>query len=344
MKLSLLLFVLVPFISLSQTKRSLTARKLYDSAIEQYNNGNSQEALKLFEQCVVEDPAFAEAHLNISYIVFASGDYEKALQSAKKAYEFNKFQGPVFAQVGKCFYHLEQYDSAAWFIQQGIGFGAKSELDYLYLAKSLSELGEHRDAAFYYGKAIEANGTNALTYNERGSAYYQLGEYELAEADFKKSLELNPSSAGVYSNLANVALALGDNETAISYINEGISKAGEDEKVQLLILKGNYYKNTGDFANATATYSDAYELDNENAVILNNQASVLIELEDYEGALDKCNRALELDGEMMEAYFNRGIVHEMLRNVEDACMDWEQAFILGSEVAEEYLNSPICNE
>jgi len=344
MKLSLLLIFLVPFVGFSQLKRSLSARKSFDQATQQYNQGNSAEALKLFEQCVAEDSSFSEAHLNISLIAFSNQNYTKALSASLTAYKFNKFQSSIFVQVGKCYFHLDQFDSCVVFIKQGISYGAKEEIDYLYLAKALSNESEYREATFYYGKAIELNTTNATIYNERGSAYYQLGEYALAAEDFKKSLELNPGSTAVYSNLANVALALEDNDTALSYINEGITKANPEQKIQLLILKGNYYKNIGEIENASLAYNEAFELDNQNAVIINNQASILIELEDFEGAFAKCNEALEIDSEMMEAYFNRGIANEMLRNVEDACMDWEQAFILGSEIAEEYLNSPICNE
>jgi len=344
MKLSLLLIFLVPFLGFSQLKRSLSARKSFEQAVEQYSKGNSAEALKLFEQCIAEDSSFAEAHLNISLIEFSNKNYTKALSSSLTAYKFNKFQAPIFIQVGKCYFHLDQFDSSTVFFKQGLSYGAKEEIDYLYLAKALSHESEFREATFYYGKAIELNTTNATIYNERGSAYYQLGEYELAAEDFKKSLELNPGSTAVYSNLANVALALDDNEAALSYINEGITKANPDQEIQLLILKGNYYKNIGDIENASLAYNEAFELDNQNAVIINNQASILIELDDFEGAFTKCNEALEIDPEMMEAYFNRGIANEMLRNVEDACMDWEQAFILGSEIAEEYLNSPICND
>lgn len=344
MKISLLLIFLSSLLCFGQFKRSLSTRKLYDQALETYEKGNTAEALTLFEQCAVEDPTFTEAHINISFIQFENKKYDLALSSAKTAATYNKFQSVIYFQIGKCFYHLEQFDSSSFYFKKGLGLGSGSELDYIYLGKSLLAQGANREALNYYSKAIELNSKNPISYNERGSAYYHLGEYELAEADFKQSLELNPNSAGVYSNLANVALAMEDNELAISYINEGILQATADEKIQLLILKGNYYKNTGDFDNAAVAYNQAYELDSENAVILNNQASILIELEDFEGAFAKCNLALELQPEMMEAYFNRGIVNEMLRHVEEACIDWEQAFILGSEKAEEFLNSPICNE
>ncbi|MBI3135686.1 MAG: tetratricopeptide repeat protein [Bacteroidetes bacterium] len=344
MKFRLLLLFLIPLLSFAQAKRSLATRKLFDQALEQYAAGNAEGALQLFEQCVIEDPAFSEAYLNISYITLEQQNYSKALDNARLAIKYNQFQSAVFVQAGKCFYSLEQYDSSAIYLKKGIAFGAKSETDYLYTARSLSNMEEHREATFYYSKALEVNSANAVCYNERGKSYFQLGEYELAKADFEKALALNPQSTAALSNMANVLLALGDNEGALEYIDKGIAAADDEQKVQLLILKGNYYKNTGDLENASASYNQAYELDQENAIVLNNQASILIELEDYQGAFEKCNQALELQPEMMEAYFNRGIANEMLRNVQDACLDWEQAFILGSEIAEEYLNSPICTE
>jgi len=344
MKFRLLVLFLIPFLAFAQPKRSLGVRKMFDQAIELYSSGNADEALKLFNQCIVEDPTFSEAYLNISYIWFEKKDYSTALENSRKAIQYNQFQAPVFVQAGKCFYYLEQYDSSAHFLKKAISLGAKAETDYLYVAKSLLNLGEYRESTIYFTKAIETNPTNAVAYNERGSAYFQLGEYELAKSDFEKALALNPQSATALSNMANVLLALGDNESAISYIDKGIESSDDEQKVQLLIMKGNYYKNIGQLENASQAYNEAYEIDNQNAIILNNQASVLIDLEDYEGAFEKCNQALELQPEMMEAYFNRGIVNEMLRNVEDACLDWEQAFILGSAVAEEYLNSPTCTE
>lgn len=344
MKFRLLLLFLIPLFSFAQAKRTLGTRKLFDQGLEQYEAGNMDEALVSFEQCVLQDPSFSEAYLNMSYIHFERENFEKALQNAQLSLKYNQFQAPVFIQTGKSFFYLEQYDSAVFYVKKGISFGAHSESDYLYTAKGLSNMSEYREATFYYTKAIETNGNNAVSYNERGNCFFQLGEYELAKADFEKALALNPQSPSALSNMANVMLALGDNEGAINYIDKGIATADETQKVQLLILKGNYFKNTGDLEKASEAYNQAFELDQENAIVLNNQASILIELEDFEGAFAKCNAALEIQPEMMEAYFNRGIANEMLRNVQDACLDWEQAFILGSEIAEEYLNSPICTE
>lgn len=344
MKQLLLLAVFLPVTLIAQNKRSLAVRKLFDQGVELYKAGKPDEAMRSFEQCVSEDPTFSEAYLNISFIYLDRKDYTKALENSKSALKNNRFQPGIYTQTGKCFYYLEEYDSSIFYLKQGISFGAKNESDYLYLAKSQASVEQYREATFNFSKAIEINPNNVSAFNERGSAYFNLGEYELARTDFEKAMQLNPQSISSLTNLANVLLVLNENDLALEYIDKGIANASGNNRVQLLILKGNYYKNTGNLEQASQAYEEAYTLDQENAVILNNQASVLIDLEDYEGALAKCNMALEIQPEMMEAYFNRGIAHEMLRNVEEACIDWEQAFILGSEVAEEYLNSPICNE
>lgn len=344
MRLLLLTCLFSSIIVFGQQKHSMSVRKSFDQGVTLYNEGKKTEALSMFEKCISEDSTFSEAYLNISYIYFDEKNFIKSLYNSKKALKYNQFQSSIFIQTGKCLYHLEEYDSAIFYLNKGISFGAKAEYDFIYLGKCYSKNNDYRESAFYFGKAIEINNSNYISYNERGMAYFEVGEFELAKADFEKALELNPNSISAITNIARVSLALGENETAISYIDKGIENANAEQKVELLILKGNYYKSIGDFENASKTYDEAFMLDSENAVILNNQASILIEQENFEGALEKCNLALEINPEMMEAYFNRGIANEMLRNVEDACLDWEQAFILGSSVAEEYLNSPTCNE
>ncbi len=345
MKNFILLLFLVPLVTMAQGRHPLSAKKLYNKASKAYGEGNTAEALSLFNQCVADDPTYAEAYLNISIIEFHQKNYSVALTHARNSWFYNKLHPRIYSQMGKCFFYLENYDSSAFYLTKAFEFGSNDEDDFIYLGKANMELEEYHLAATNFTGAINVNGNNPVSYNDRGNAYYSTAEYDKAEADYKKALELNPGSAGLYSNLANVELAKGDPEAALGYINEGIGKAANDkEKMELLILKGNYYHTQGDLEKAEAAYNEAYEMDNENPIILTNQASILIDQENYQGAFDKCNLALEIQPEMMEAYFNRGIANEMLRNIGDACIDWEQAFILGSEKAEEYLNSAICNE
>ena len=344
MRKILTLLLLIPFISFAQTKYTSESKKLYNKALKAFDRGETDVAFDFFKECVLSEPHYAEAYLNMSIIEYGRDNMKEALAYSKEAYTQNKFQSPIYSQLGKCFFQNEQYDSSAYYLEKGIQLGANSENDFLYAGKSHLKLEDFHTAVKDLTKAIGINDKNPVSYNSRGSAYFNMGEYDKAEADYNKAIELNPTSAGIYSNLANAALAKENPEGAIEYINLGIENANESDKIQLLILLGNYYHETGDYKNATTTFDQAYAINNKSAVVLTNQAAVLLDQDMFESAIKKCNEALDINPEMMEAYYNRGIANEMMRNVEEACSDWEQAFILGSEKAEEFLNSPTCNE
>lgn len=344
MRLITLLAFFVPALLFAQTKYSSEAKKLYNKGIKEYKDGNIDAALGLFYQCVSVESRYAEAYLNISKILYGKKDMDQALNHAKKAYANNKFEPEIYSQLGKCYYQDQQFDSSAFFIDKGIEMGSSDEFLLIYAGKSFYQLEDYGKAMSYFEKAIALNDKNPVSYNSRGKVYFNQGEYDKASADFSKANELDPKSAAIMTNLANSYLANEKAEEAMEIVTKGMEIAEKDEKVQLLLLMGNYYHRHGELDKANEQFNQAFELDKKNTAVLNNQAALFLDQDNFESALDKCNKALDINPEMMEAYFNRGIANEMLRNVEDACSDWEQAFILGSEKAEEYLNSPTCNE
>lgn len=344
MKRLLFIILLLPFFTNAQVKYNSEAKKVYAKGVKEYKENNLVEALKLFKQCVAIEPIYAEAYLNISNIEYGRSKYKEALVSAKQAYHNNKFEAAIYTQLGKCYYKNNNADSAAFFLEKGVNLGSNAELDFLFLGKSQAAIENYDEAIGNLDKVIAMNPKNIEAYNSKGGIYFNQAEYEMADIEFNKALALNDQSAAVLSNLANSALAQGDQEKGLEYIEKGIAVANDQQKVQLLILSGTYYHANGDLEKANDFLEQAYNLDQNNVVVLNNQAALFLDQDKYESAIDKCNAALDIQPEMMQAYFNRGIANEMLRNVQDACSDWEQAFILGSEEAEEFLNSATCNE
>lgn len=344
MRILFLILLITPISLVAQVKYNSEAKKLYNKGLKEYKDGNTTAALGLFMQCVGNDSRYAEAYLNISSIYSAQKKHDLALENAKSAYHQNKFQAPIYSQLGRCYFEKQQFDSAAFFINKGIELGDNKLSNLIILANSQLELEEYDAAQQNLDKAIELDPNNAGTHNARGKAEFQVGEYEKAEADFLKALELSPKSTALHVNLANCAVAQNNLEQAQTYITNGLSTVSKNEKLQLLIIQGNLYARQDSVDLAMQSFEEAFQMNQSNVVVLNNQAALLLEQGAYESAIEKCNAALDIQPEMMEAYFNRGIAHEMLRKVEDACSDWEQAFILGSEKAEEFLNSATCNE
>lgn len=328
----------------AQVKYNSESKKLYNKGLKEYKAGNSSDALSLFEACVAADNRYVEAYLNISNIKYSAKDYTSAISNAQKAYANNKFIPEVYSQLGRSFYQNGQVDSAKFYFEKGQSTGEISQTDKFFLSNSYIASEQFDLAVEQLDGIVKVDEKNEAAYNARGRAFFLTAEYDKAEADFKKVLELKPNTAAAYANLANTVLAAGKTEEALAYIEKGIANVSDEDKIQLLILSGNYYSKSGEAENASKSFDDAYALNSKNVVVLNNQAALLLDQDEFESAIAKCNEVLDIMPEMMEAYFNRGIANEMLRNIENACDDWEHAFILGSEKAEEYLNSATCNE
>jgi tetratricopeptide (TPR) repeat protein len=344
MRRLLIILFFLPLSLQAQVKYSSEAKKLYTNGVKEYKSNHLIAALTLFNQCVILEPVYSEAYLNISNIEYGRSKFNEALSAAKQAYHNNKFEASIYTQLGKCYYRTGNADSAAFFIGKGVSLGSNGEFDYLFLGKSQAVIENFDASLLNLDKVIAINDKNIEAFNAKGGVYFAMGEFEQAEIEYKKALALNAESPAVLANLANSMLIQKKNAEALGYIEKGIAVANDQQKVELLVLSGSLHHTKGELDEAGKMFQQAYDLDQSNVVVLNNQAAIFLDQDKYQSAINKCNEALAIQPEMMQAYFNRGIANEMLRNVVNACSDWEQAFILGSEIAEEYLNSATCNE
>ncbi len=339
-----LILLFIPFLVVAQNKYSLKSRKIYKQAQESLKNGNQNEAMTLFKQCVSEEPKYIEAFHNMSVIEYGNKNYKQSINYSHQALNINKTKAPVYLQMAKSYFMIENYDSSAYYSQIATVLNPKYDEAFYILSKSENNIKKYEKAFNHINKAIDLNQNVADYYNVRGVANFGLENYDKALSDFEQVLVLDPNNTSVYKNLANVYIAQNKSSKAIEFIDKGILDSEGDEKVQYLILKGNYFRSLGQLDEAQASYLEAKKISNESPIVLTNLAAIMIDKGEFEGAVENCTKAIELDPTMTEAYFNRGIAYEMLRKTEEACSDWEEAFILGAVKAEDYLNSPTCNE
>ncbi|HIP36130.1 MAG TPA: tetratricopeptide repeat protein [Crocinitomix sp.] len=339
-----IVFIFLPTLVFSQEKYNLKSKKIFKQAQESNKSGNIDEALKLYEACLKEEPKYIEAYYNMSVIEYDNKNYDRAIKYCVNALKISKTKAPIHRQLAKSYFMIENYDSSAYYSKIATLLDPKSDESFYILAKSENNIKKYEKALNHINKAIDLNNTVADYFNVKGIANFGLENFDDAKTDFNKVIELEPGNTSVYKNLANVYIALDEPEKALENIDKGISSATGNEKIQYLLLKGNYYHTIGELDNAKASYEEAYKLNNQSPVVLTNMAAVMIDKSKFEEAVQYCDKAIELDPTMTEAYFNRGIANEMLRKTNEACADWEEAFILGAVKAEEFLNSPTCNE
>lgn len=78
------------------------------------------------------------------------------------------------------------------------------------------------------------------------------------------------------------------------------------------------------YSQAIDLYTQAIELNGENAVYWANRAFAHIKLEEYGSALQDASRAIEIDPKYSKGYYRKGAAHLALGKVKDALKDFQQ--------------------
>lgn len=190
--------------------------------------GEQDKAKANFDYAVSLDPDNYALYLDI-YEVYndnhLSGIGDEYLQTALGTQPEDRESS---CQVGEIYYYLEQYDEAAKVL----------------------------------GGPVSENYLPALSL--MGRIYLARADYDNAKATYSKVQSLDPESTDSYNGLALCALAQDDPETALSYINQGLSLPGSEGKQDLYFNEIVAYERNLDFLTAKdkcQTYVDNYPTD-----------------------------------------------------------------------------------
>ena len=216
--------------------------------------------------------------------------------------------------------------------------------------KLAAEQGKEEEALAALNRVIDKDDKHALAYERRGFVNYLLQNYSGAIYDFNKCISYDPSIASAYYWRAKVHMRKEEWQDAIADLNLATRKA---IALQPIYWKARRRKAYCHFR--LEEYEQAakelkmftlrrFEPDNPNVRRLREAfyfyATVLIELEQYEEALEAIEKGLLLteQEEVLpeeKLILLRGKVRHAMG--EDAVEDWQKAAEMGNEEAEKLL-------
>ncbi|OQX83815.1 MAG: hypothetical protein B6D63_05615 [Candidatus Latescibacteria bacterium 4484_7] len=151
-----------------ERKRKLAeAKRLNNSGVIHYHNGQYEKALELFKKAIELDPEFTEGYNNLGLTYTEIQEEEKATEAFKKAIELNPDLAATYNNLGYVFYRLGSYE----------------------------------EAIEMYNEAIGKSKDNSSAYTNLGNAYYKLDRTDEAIEAWKKALEIDPSNEKAKRNL-----------------------------------------------------------------------------------------------------------------------------------------------
>ncbi len=244
---------------------------------------------------------------------------------------------------------------------------------FRYYARGLAyeTMGEHNLALTDFSKAISLKPDYENFYLARARAYRSLEKYSRALTDYTKYVDGAWTSASVQllREMIPVSLAAYRYDVAQDQL-DALSQKGDDsaqryvwqgrlwqsenkldeaisafskavnrspELAQAYQLRGNAFKELGDYTAALEDYSRALVLA-PDAYWFNRRGLTYEEMKNFEAAAADYTRAIELDPKWAVAYNNRGFARFHLRNYAGAKEDFETAIKLDPSAPTPYVN------
>lgn len=159
---------------------------------------------KSFTQSAPGSELLPEANLYLAKIYLKKGEYDKALEYAKKSESFLSQNFNVHLLQAKILYKKEMYFHALESINLALNLNETDCSVYKWAGKVFMKLGEYKRAEFYLSEYVTLCDAEAEAFSLLGIAYKQNKKIKEALSCFKKSLKIDPENEKVKKEIESL--------------------------------------------------------------------------------------------------------------------------------------------
>lgn len=124
-----------------------------------WKKNNLPEAIELLERLISKGYKNSTVYQNLGYYFILNGDYSKALEFNKEAYDYSSTDLGILDNLGMNYYFLENYEKAAEIYNDVISKNPTFATAYYYYGKTLKALGDSARALEMFNKGLGCNFT-----------------------------------------------------------------------------------------------------------------------------------------------------------------------------------------
>jgi Tfp pilus assembly protein PilF len=280
----------------------------FTEGVKQKLLGNSSEAIKLLEQCVIMNPKSDAAYYQIAQILLSGGDISNGKKFALNAYNADEKNIWYLSLLAGIYYSEKNLDSSIIYYEKIVKFYPDHDEVFLTLGNIYSEKGDNKKAEETYSYLESKYGVNEDITMSQVKNLVNAGDFNGAEEKLKKLIAESPDEILYKGILAEIYRSQGKNDKAIEIYSKLISMDPSDPQTQMSI---------GDFLLETNNYNELFTV--LNTISLNDK----IPKEEKIALIAKClendtlvssrGNDLELVVRVMEATYKGDIIVNLLR-------------------------------
>lgn len=170
--------------------------QICDKAEKYLDNGNLEQALRLFNQVLNREPSHARALQNKALIKIEEDDATDVREFLLFAVEQQPEDDKLRQILGSFYHQQNEYEKALAQLNKSIALNNDNASAHKSIGMiSAQHLEDHEKAVTHFSKAIALTKENAATYFNRGCSYLILNQFEQAEKNLKKADKMGYNQA-----------------------------------------------------------------------------------------------------------------------------------------------------
>lgn len=211
-------------------------QQVYAHAVEQHQQGNHQEAARLYQMILANKPDHADSLHYLGVLAFETGSSETACELIREAIRINSSQA---------IYHYN-------------------------LATVCKSDGQATVAIKHYKKAVKLQPDHIDAYTNLATIYHEMENFALARQANMSALKIDPKSIAALHNIGTLMNEAGQYDEAIEYFDRVIlcdpmHIEARFKKAHIRLLKGDYSKGWQGYS--WMFFSSSYLENNPNRLI-----------------------------------------------------------------------------
>ena len=338
-------------------------QRLFSEANEEYDAGNFERALELFDLSIDQGVGNEVVWNNRGAALDALARHAEAAESYRKASMINPVYELAWHNLGNSLFIQELFDQAAHAYTKAALSNPDRKENWSGLAASLSSAGRDKkakgaiveldrfckddpstmllqadlyleagypDAAAECSRAYIARFQSAVEgYAHLGGAEHEMGDYNRAIETFEKALKLAPEDKEIWNNLGYTYFCAGHLTRAVECFDKALEI--DPRYKNAWYNKGYAYHGADMLEDAVMCYKKALLEDARDRVLWNNLGNALYNLGRYAESIPKFVEAIRVDPDYEIAWNNIGNALEKMSCYAEAIPFHERSLEISPE-------------
>ena len=276
-----------------------------------------KDELSLWRDALAKGSHMYRVQTNLGKALQLAGDSEGALRAYQQALKLDDRHGDAYNNIATIHHQQGQLDEAITWYHKAIERYPKYEEIYQNLADAYSRKGDLAQAVAMYQQALKLNPQDGPAWNNCGQTLYQAKRWAEAEAAFLRAVELIPQQPEPYNNLGNLYREQGQYAQAVERYQQALDRHPEQEAQVRLNLAG-AWRQSGQQERAMQVLAEVLALDPAQNRARVEYAELLGEAGRHAEAVAQFQAALAREPQYARAWFGLARALEVVGQLEQA--------------------------